>query len=322
MEKEPLISVIVPVYNVENYLKNCLESIINQTYKNIEILLIDDGSTDNSGEICNQISNQDVRIKVYHKRNGGLSSARNYGLKKAIGKYITFIDSDDDIEIDYIEYLYYLIKKYKVDMSVCAYKVIFGNKIINLGKNYLEKNLTKIECLSKLLCEKGITVSACAKLYKKSLFQGIKFPEGKLCEDNGTTYKLIDQCEFIAYGEKPKYNYYKRNNSIMTSNFKINKLDLIELSDEMCDYLEKYDELRDEVQKKRFHCRISILRQISESQNDKEYKPLINSLCQEIKNLGIKKNKCFNLRDKMAFYSLKLGYIPFKINWKIYNKLR
>ena len=119
MNKQDLISVIVPVYNVENYLKRCLDSIINQTYQNIEIILIDDGSTDNSGNLCEDYKKIDNRIKVVHKTNGGLSDARNTGIKKAKGKYITFVDSDDYVEYDYVEYLYNLIKKYDTNISFC-----------------------------------------------------------------------------------------------------------------------------------------------------------------------------------------------------------
>lgn len=319
---EELVSVIVPVYNVEKYLNRCIESILNQTYKNIEIILIDDGSTDNSGKMCDEYKIKDARIKVIHKENGGLSDARNVGLSTATGDYVTFIDSDDDIKFDYVEYLYDLIKKYDVKMSICSYNIVWPKKIVNIGKYYEEKKLTKLESLSRLLCEKGFGVSSCAKMYKKDLFKNVTFPKGKLCEDNGTTYKLIDQCEFIAYGEIPKYNYYKRNDSIMNTNFKLEKLDLIELSDIMCDYLEKYDELKEEIERKRFHCRSSILRQISESNNDKDYKTIIKKLMTDIKQLNIKKNKYFSFRDKMALYSLKFGYVPFKICWKIYSKLR
>lgn len=317
-----LISVVIPVYNVEKYINECLESILNQTYKNLEIILVDDGTKDNCDKICDQYALKDKRIKVIHKKNGGLSDARNKGIEQATGKYITFIDSDDSVTIDYIEYLYNLIKKSDTDISICAHTVIAPQKNINFGKNYTDKILTKEECLKRMLCEEGFSVSAWAKMYKLDLFNNISFPKAKLCEDNGTTYKLIDKCTKISYGHESKYNYYRRAGSIMKSNFNLKKIDLIELSDEMCNYLEKYKSLESAINKKRFTCRCSILRQISESKNDKNYKELIKKIQLEIKRINLKGNKLLTTRDKVALYSLKLGYLPFKTIWKLYSILR
>ena len=125
--RNDLISVIVPVYNVELYLQQCIDSILNQTYSNLEIILIDDGSTDNSSIICDINLEKDHRIKVIHKQNGGLSNARNVGVKNAQGKFVAFIDSDDYISEDYIEVLYRLICKYNADISVCRFRYVFGN---------------------------------------------------------------------------------------------------------------------------------------------------------------------------------------------------
>lgn len=323
MDKE-LISVIIPVYNVQKYLEKCLNSVLNQTYKNLEILLIDDGSTDNSGKICEEYKLKDSRIKVLHKTNGGLSSARNYGIEASKGIYITFIDSDDDIEEDYIEYLYKLLKKYHTKMSICSYNVIKNNKT-NLGINLEEKLLSTEECLDNLLCEKGFTVSACAKMYEKNLFNNITFPLNKLCEDNGTTYKLIMKCPNIAYGNQAKYNYYIHNNSITTSSFNIKKLDLIELVDIMGeDIIKEYPNLINSVEKKKSSARFSILRQILESKNRKEYNYIEKEIIKYLKN---KKKKILNnpkstKKDKIAIILLLINKNIFKIGWKIYLKLK
>ena len=258
-----LISVVIPVYNVEKYIDECLESVLNQTYYNLEIILVDDGSTDKSGKICDKYQKKDSRIKVIHKKNGGLSDARNVGIKNSTGKYITFIDSDDTIAIDFISYLYNLIIKYNVDMSICAYSVVTKDgKHLNTGIGYVESKINKIDALDRMLCENGFNVSTWAKMYLTSLFDDVEFPLKKLCEDNGTTYKLIDKCDFIAYGNESKYLYYKRDNSIMTSNFNLRKLDLLELVDNMAVDLIKYPELKDAILKKRISSRFSILRQI------------------------------------------------------------
>lgn len=326
MENKPLISIIVPVYNVEKHLNNCIDSIINQTYKNIEIILVDDGSKDNSSKICDNYINTDNRVKVFHKTNGGLSSTRNCGITNSTGEYITFIDSDDDIETYYVEYLYELIKKYKTKMSIAAYTIVSKNRTNNIGNGYKEELLNTEAALSRLLCEDGFTVSACAKLYKKSLFNNIKFPEGKLCEDNGTTYKLIMKCKKIAYGNKSIYNYYKRENSIMTSNFNLKKLDLIELTDTMCkDIITKYPNLINETNKRIFNSRFSILRQmiyIDDKNNLKIKKVKIKIIKFLLKNKKIiLSNKKSSIKDKIAILSLSINYNFFALIWKMYKKI-
>lgn len=326
MDKEALVSIIVPVYNVEKYIEMCLDSVINQTYKNIEILLIDDGSTDNSGNICDKWQKKDKRIKTFHKENGGLSSARNYGIDRAKGDYLTFIDSDDTLELDYVEYLYNLIKKHDTDLSICPYTVIINEtKKYDFGKNYDEELLDTDECLKRMLCEEGFTVSACAKLYKKELFDDIRYPLNKLCEDNGTTYKTIMKCSKIAYGNESKYNYFKRPNSIMTSKFNMKRLDLIELTDIMCDDIEsKYSNIKSACDKRRMHSRFSILRQMINcklnNEEEKKQKEIIKYLKKNKKIVF--KNKEFDKRDKIALLSLLLGKTFFKISWNIYDKIR
>lgn len=324
MEKD-LISVIIPVYNVEKYLKNCLDSVINQTYKNIEIILVDDGSTDNSGKICDEYAQKDLRIKVIHKENGGLSDARNVGIEQSIGKYITFIDSDDDIDTGYVRYLYELLNRNNTKMSIAAYTVVSKEKKIDIGAGYEEKVLTTEECLDRMLCEEGFTISSCAKLYSKELFQNVQFPIAKLNEDNGTTYKLILQCEKIAYGNKSIYNYYKRENSIMTSSFNLKKLDLITLTDEMCDNIdEKYPNLKECTDKKRITSRFSILRQMLVGKLDAEQEFVMKEIERYIKKRKkqILKNKKMNKRDKIALITLLLGRSIFAFSWKVYCKIK
>lgn len=323
--EEDLISVIIPVYNVEKYLRQCINSVINQTYHNIEIILVDDGSPDNCGKICEEYAQKDSRIKVIHKKNGGLSDARNAGIEIATGKYITFIDSDDDIVKEYVEYLYGLLSKNKTKMSIGSYSVISKEKKINIGEGYTEKVLTTEECLERMLCEEGFSISSCAKLYSKELFDNVEFPKGKLNEDNGTTYKLILQCEKISFGNKSIYNYYKRDNSIMTSKFNLKKLDLIELTDEMCDTIdEKYPNLKDSTDKKRVTARFSILRQMLVEKLDDEQKIKAKEMEKYIKERKkeILKNEKMGKRDKVALITLILGKSFFAFSWKVYCKIK
>ena len=324
MKKKDLISIVVPVYNVEQYLEKCLTSIINHTYQNIEIILVDDGSTDCSGAICDQYAKNDSRIKVVHKSNGGLSDARNCGIHCATGKYVTFIDSDDVVSDDIVEYLYDLILKYHVEMSICSYSVVTPKgKYLSTDGGLKEQKMGKIQALDCLLCEKGFTVSSCAKLYHNKLFKNVEFPVGKLCEDNGTTYKLIAQCSYIAYGNESKYLYYKRENSIMNSKFNIRKLDLIELVDIMeKDLLKEYPQLSESILKKKISSRFSILRQIvfSGYYNSDYTDELISFL--KMNRKFIIKSKKTEKREKIALVSLLISKRFFKWSFKIYQWLK
>lgn len=324
MEKD-LISIIIPIYNVEKYLKKCLDSIVNQTYKNIEIILVNDGSTDRSGEICDIYSNITDKIITIHQKNQGASIARNIGINKAKGKYITFVDGDDEVGNNYISYLYSLIKKNNTKMSIAAYTIISETgKKINLGKNFDEVIIDTETCLDRLLKEKGFTVSPCAKMYDKVLFENIKFPEGKLFEDNGTIYKLIMQCDKIAYGNESYYYYCRRDTSSTRSKFNLKKLELIELTDKMCDEIERsYPNLKNTLDKKRITVRFSILRMMNlrEEKEINEKRVEIENYIKERKK-QIMKNECMDKRDKMALISLMLGRRFFYFAWNIYCKVK
>ena len=322
MVDKDLITVVVPVYNVEKYIKKCIDSIINQTYKNIEIILVNDGSTDNSGKICNDYAKKDCRIKVIHKENGGLSDARNFGIENTTGKYITFVDSDDYIEIDYVEYLYNLVVKNKVDISICSMFIDSTKKHINQGKKFKDNIFDTKKCYEYMLLEKGFTISAPAKLYLSELFRDIKYPTGMLCEDNGTTYKLIAKCDRIAYGCQSKYHYVAREDSIMRSTFNPKKNDMIILTDEMCNYIdENYPQLKDVTTERRIYARFNVFRQLINS-------PRFNDLKEELKiyllnnKKVILKNRYSTKRDKLAIISLMIGTNFFKFSSNLYCRFK
>ncbi len=248
MENNQLISIVVPIYNVEKYLDDCIKSIIGQTYKNIEIILVDDGSTDKSGEVCENYAKYDKRIKVIHKENGGLSDARNEGLKIANGQYITFIDSDDYVNEEFVEILYKSIKKYNADISICNYDLIEEKSTYRKENKKNIKDITQLdnkECLKRTYSnEKGMEFLAWAKLYNKDLFvkNCIIYPKGKIHEDTYTTYKLIYYSKNIVYNDVSLYYYRKRNGSIMNSNVSITILDGLEATKESCEFFEKNKE--------------------------------------------------------------------------------
>lgn len=226
MEK---ISIIVPVYNVENYLNECLDSIIDQTYKNIEIILIDDGSKDSSGKICDEYIKKDKRIKVVHKENGGLSSARNAGLDIASGEYITFIDSDDCVSPYFIEKLYNSCIENKCDIAECDYLNFDKEPLVEHHPIEIEVISKKEKLLRGYKKDFGRTVVVWNKIYKKYLFNSLRFPIGKTNEDAYLTYKVLYYCKTnIAITNEALYYYRRNNNSIMRRKFNVKRLDELE----------------------------------------------------------------------------------------------
>lgn len=227
MKTLPLITIIIPVYKVEEYIHKCVNSVLNQTYNNLEIFLVDDGSPDNCGEICEDYSKKDHRIKVIHKNNGGLSDARNVAIDIANGEYITFVDSDDYVSKDYIEVLYELIEKYQCKISVSAF-LKFKEDYQFIDKNeIIKENLFSCEdAIKEMFYQRKFDTSAWAKLYHKSLFSdGIRYPKGLLYEDLATTYKLFLKSDKIAFSNKKTYFYLIRSNSIEGSSFSPKKIE-------------------------------------------------------------------------------------------------
>lgn len=237
-KEHPLISVIVPIYKVEKYLSKCIESIIAQEYSNIEIILVDDGSPDNCGKICDDYAIKDNRVKVIHKENGGLSSARNAGIDIAQGEYIGFVDSDDTIEPYMYEKLYNAIYHDKTKLAVCAVNYIYENGEI-LRKKSVGKDMTfdfyhaMIEMNSHRIFDMG----AWSKLYHRDLFKDLRFPIGKLSEDYYIMFRIFDRAQTISYVDTACYNYLQRENSI-TRSVKINH-DHEYAAKEQMDYLDK-----------------------------------------------------------------------------------
>lgn len=320
MEK-PLISVILPVYNVEDYIDRCMESVCSQSYSNLEIILIDDGSTDSSSVKCDQYAQKDSRIVVYHKENGGLSDARNYGIERANGEYITCIDSDDYVDKDYVDYLYALLSDDKTMMSICQHRVLFDSgKVKDFGSDGKDVLTNKV-CIERMLYHDIIDTSAWAKLYHRTLFSDVKYPYGKLFEDIGTTYKLMLKCDKISVGYQSKYNYIVRSNSIVNCAFNPKKLDLLETTDKMAeDVLNVYPELEKAVLRRRVYARFSTLNQML---NTKDY---TNERSQIIDFINKNKKDILSdekipKRDVLGIKLLSCGYFVYKICWGLYTKL-
>lgn len=236
-----LITVIIPVYNVEKYLNKCMESVVNQTYKSLEILLIDDGAKDSSGFMCDSWAERDSRIKVIHKENGGLSSARNCGLDQAHGNYIMFVDSDDFMSEDIVSILYEDIKRTKADIAICDAMHIFEDYKVVFDTGKETRTYTSIEAIQEMWYQKSFLPSAWGKLYKLELFQNIRFTENRLYEDIDIMHELFWKAETIIYRNDKLYGYVHRDESITTQKFSERDLDIFIISDKMLEFADKVD---------------------------------------------------------------------------------
>ena len=317
IEKEK-ISVIIPVYNVEKYLKRCLDSVINQTYKNLEIILVDDGSTDSSGRICDEYAKKDKRIIIIHKENGGLSDARNKGLDICTGDYISFIDSDDWIEINYFEILLEKILCNYNDISCCDY--LRTDKYITYT-NFNEKIKIK-ECygidILKIFLEKEL-VSAWAKLFKKEIFEDLRFPIGKINEDIATIFIAFSKANRIVNINRKLYFYYKNTSSITKSKFTAKNLDLLTAWEEVVKLSKRYPEN---------------IQSLAEFRLRKAYFSLLGVIAYygmeytqeniEIKNYIFKKfkeNYILLLKSNLISFNRKIAIICMRISFNLCSKI-
>lgn len=239
MKTEKLISIIVPVYNVEKYLEQCLDSILNQTYKNLEIILVDDGSTDNSGSICDRYGEKDSRIKVIHQKNGGVCAARNTALKAVTGDYIGFVDPDDWCAEDMFEYLCTKLEETDSDVSVCRYYRIIEGKTTTSRCDGIDRVLTKDEAIEELVNHFIIRHIFWNKLFKRELFEDFLFPEGRIYEGRMTVHQLLLKCEKVILCGSPKYYYRKNDESY------IYKVDLKSMLDFVIACITIYNNLAD-----------------------------------------------------------------------------
>ncbi len=232
------ISLIVPVYNVEKYLKKCIESILKQTYENLEILLIDDGSTDKSPKICDDYAQKDSRIKVFHKENEGLSATRNLGIKLSTGEFIAFIDSDDELSEDFCEILIKAITKQNCDVASVAltmtrengYKIVTSNDIGEIYHNSKLHVYNKDTILKEVLLRHSFKNYICTKLYRRELFNSCLFKEKISYEDVLFTYEMTKHVNKIAYVDKVCYKYLKRKNSITATCSEKNLNDFLDVA--------------------------------------------------------------------------------------------
>lgn len=314
-----MISIIIPIYNVEKYLEKCLDSILNQTYKNLEIILIDDGSTDNSPNICNSYCEKDKRIKIIHKNNEGVSSARNKGIELSKGKYIVFIDSDDYVSNEHIEVLYDCIISNNVDLVISNLIDISEDGIILNNEEKESFLMNKDQCLKELLSEDNFYHLCCGNIYRKDLLEKIRFNcKYRIAEDLDFLYRYIKQINSAYFLSKNTYYYLKREGSATNSIYSEKWNDELKI----CNFIiSEMVELENNFHKyaKRKYIRLNINQAYRFKLNKNQTKILKN-------NIKIYKNEMFNSKlfdnkEKLKIFLLLKSYYLFKIVSNIKDKI-
>lgn len=250
---EPKISVIVAAYRVEQYLHKCIDSILAQTFKNIEVILVDDGSPDRSGDICDEYAQKDNRVKVIHKQNGGQSTARNAALDVSVGDYVGFVDGDDWIEQEMYEKLLEMLKAEDADIVQCGwYKVDSKGKKECPYTNSFKESYIAHQALDELIRSEGghLNTSVCCKLFKGDLARRFRFSPVRAYEDDEYVFKTVSAATKIVCIHTPYYDYFNREGSTMTAKFNLNKIALVTIQKNICDLMQEcYPERFEEVQK-------------------------------------------------------------------------
>lgn len=325
-----MITVIVPVYKVEEYLDRCIKSILNQTYTDFEVLLVDDGSPDNCGKMCDEYAEKDNRIFVIHQKNGGLSAARNTGInwfyEQNRSDYITFVDSDDWLHPDYLKILMDGITRNNVKISVCDFKRVLKEiPLDNYDTLHFELNSPE-DFLINHFWQYNY---ACGKLYHKSVFEDVRYPVGKNFEDTFTTYKLLHKCEKIAYTDLQLYYYFQNEEGISHSPWKPSELVIFDaMQEQMQFYKEKGLHKAFEKEFELFvnHHAYQIVRIKENKKNLKQNKPKLKEIKKDLKQY-LKENKDkFNVHNMTYSYEsaypapMKLYALASKLKAKLMRK--
>ena len=318
-----MISVVVPVYNAKPYLERCVNSILNQTYRNLEIILVDDGSSDGSGKLCDELAGKDNRIRVIHKDNGGSGSAKNTGVHEAVGEYIAFVDSDDWIQEKMYRSLFDLLQETCSQIAVCGIQKVNDEGKISYYNDQLDEKLlfSTEEALRELPQNERITNSMCNKLFCRTVFNGLKMNEEICYDDVPFIPKCIARVNKIAYSAEPLYCYYERKGSISKSNFSIREFDCVTADRMRLEfYHEQFPQCEDAAAIAYIGTCLKIYYQSAEN-NDKEIKERREQLAKELKdtiigypNLPFKKKQ--RAKAKLFLLSPRLFEMAMKLRGK------
>lgn len=319
---ENLISVIVPVYKVEKYLDRCVESIVNQTYTNLEIILVDDGSPDNCPVMCDTWAEKDSRIRAIHKVNGGLSDARNAGMAVATGKYIGFVDSDDWVEPGFYQNLYDLLQAHDADIAECGVNYIDENGKLQRQRQYksADKAMLRVDAIKHLLKEDGIFQTVWNKLYRRESIGDIQFEKGRLHEDDFWTYQIFDRARKIAVTQKPMYNYFQRSNSIMGVGYRLKNLDGLDARHRQVDFFSSDPELADFVKARVLYNDMYHFQAALKYLQQPEQKAVTDYIYEYVKTLGRLNYEGSDVPFKYQLWFAAFRKFPFAVS-KIRNLL-
>lgn len=303
MEEKTLISVIIPVHNAEDTLDVCIQSVEMQEFKDYEIILVDDGSTDQSGIICDTRAEENDKIRVFHTENKGAAAARNYGVRQAKGEAVAFVDSDDTVSEIYLSYLWELMQEYGAEIAVCSYdKVYEGNKVIevDVGENEVRFCISGEDAVECLLYQKYFLSVPWGMISKKELWDKVQFPEDTKAEDMGTIYKLFAAAEKVAYGSESEYQYYQRKNNTMFSTCDERNRDYYKHCREMIVYVKEHlPSCRKAAVSRFFSACFQIL---SETPMDEDHDEMIGKIYRDIRKMQntVLLDSGAKLRNRMA----------------------
>ncbi len=327
MRQDTLISVIVPVYKVEAYLNRCVDSILGQTYKNLEVILVDDGSPDGSGAICDAYAEKDARVRVIHKENGGLSSARNAGIDIAKGEYLAFVDSDDWIEPETYKTMLELAKKHNAKM-VCGgrYDVDDDTMARTVGLCPVkEEVITGEEMLGRVFLWDNCDSSACDKLFHRSLYDRVRYPFGVVCEDVAVFYLLAEQTERVVLCPKPFYNYFHHKGTITTTAISPKTFHFQQHTDTIYPYaLAHFPNIKNQARYFRIRSLVHGITVVSQAENcvGNKFMPQYRDCCRELRKhiTFIITSPLVRGREKRTWLIMALGiYRPLR---RMYYRLR
>ncbi len=308
-----LVSIIVPVYNIENYAENCIKSLIGQTYQDLEIILVDDGSLDVSGKICDDFAQKDERIKVIHKTNGGLSSARNAGIDIATGDYFMFVDGDDYIAENTVEILLEYIANHDADILQFDYEETFVpyQSINSTSTNKAEIVTNLKEMFEKLYYIGGPAASSCTKLYKKELFKTLRFKEGIIHEDEFLITELLPEVKSILYIPDKLYFYVMRTGSIVKSGFSKKRLDSLMVSENRIDKLQDlgFSELKEKEKCRWFTTAVNLWCDTTAVKDYENRKIIYDKIYMFIKNNNLNISGKFKLLYHLCKFNINLLYV-------------
>ncbi len=316
------ISVIIPVYKVEREIERCIESVRKQTYRNLEIILVDDGSPDCCPEICDAFKKKDERIRVIHKENGGLSDARNFGLDVADGDFISFVDSDDWVDDNFLETLHNAAVREDADIAIIGYRMIWDSgKVRTYGKENEYCVFDQHEALKEILIQRKFQFMVCTKLYKKNIFDHIRFPVGKIYEDAAVGIPTFLEARKVVFCGDPKYNYYQKTESIVHSRFSTKKLVLLNICAQIIQYTEDINDLVLEAHTLKIKVLLSFILESAKFSRTQEDRMVTLGLIERLKKEKkyIRNNPYLEPR-KIIVIDLILNYFPLKILVFFWNK--